>query len=279
VQYTHGAGGRDLSRVSLTASPILVGRTNPLLVASAFENTERRSLGQHEQQVFATGVWGRGSSCSDDWCRVRHQRLSSARLYTPLVQVNASYEAQFLDTNPSITVPYYDLFQYTVNDVQPQQEVNQLTTSGTVNPQQLVLTPLVNRNDTQTPNTDTTASPFTSEPGTTSALPQISNLQILVSGQAVFSNGPLDYSCEQFLNEVAPLGLNGNNSVGLCSGLLSEHKWDVDLSRRTPTDDGVAKSTAVQFRNTAKKRFDFLVFVRYGRSLTIETATGTATSS
>jgi hypothetical protein len=298
VKYTHAG-----QSITLDGAPLLTGRTNPIMFCSAERPVvDLPRSAQPGFALFNTLELDAGGIDGNDIPALNADRtltiqaglgrindvahpLSSGRLYIPLYQMNEPYLQQYLNTNPSITVPYYDLFQYRINGVPAGGDTNQLITSGIVNPLQLVMIPLVTA-DPAAIIYDPLASPFTTEPGTTSPLAQLSNLQIYVSGQAVFSNGPLDYTWEQYLNEIKPLGLNGGNSMGLTSGLLDENKWDVgfhyvcvDLSRRVPIDDGIAKSISVQFRNNSNLAFDFLIFVKYGRTLTIETATGIATSS
>jgi hypothetical protein len=262
----------------VSAVPQVVGGTSPLLTsAGAVKNPLSAA---HGGAGAVTGVARSTGEVTVAGVRVRHQPLTQRRTYTPLYQVQPACESRFLSENPSTSVRYKDTFQHYTSAVGPQQDVNQLVTSGTVNPTQLTVTPFTHKAENDL-NCGTVQNPFTTEPGTTSTLPRITNFQVLVSGQAVYSNGPLEYSHDFFLRETSPLGLNGNNTVGLSSGLLDEFKWDqahhytvVDLTRRVPTGDGVSKSISLLFKNTANVAYDFLIFVKCGRELTVESDAG-----
>jgi hypothetical protein len=99
------------------------------------------------------------------------------------------------------------------------------------------------------------ASPFSSSPCTTVKNP-ILNYNILLSGNNVFQSN-LNYTFEQFYQELHKTGINGGSSTGMSSGLLSQTDFEhgyrfllADISR-TPSEAtfNIAKSVQVTGTN------------------------------
>ena len=76
--------------------------------------------------------------------------------------------------------------------------------------------------------------------------------------------------------------VNGGQSVGLSSGLISQSDWEngygfvyVDLARKVSmASDEVSRSYQVQFTNNTNVQCDYIVIIGYERQLGISLATG-----
>jgi len=123
-------------------------------------------------------------------------------------------------------------------------------------------------------------SPVDPAGSTTTPFASITNWNILVSGSPIFPQNYM-YDYDQFIQETSRTGaINGGESVGLTSGLISQTDfmssyrfYTVNLARRLPLDD-VAKSIQVQGYNNTGMAMDYMCFVSFQRKLTIDTRTG-----
>jgi hypothetical protein len=77
--------------------------------------------------------------------------------------------------------------------------------------------------------------------------------------------------------------INGNNSLGLSSGLISEKQWEdyyryhfVALNRR-PEEDTMPKGITVSGVNNSKVTCDYIVQVLHKKSFIINASTGRVT--
>ena len=76
--------------------------------------------------------------------------------------------------------------------------------------------------------------------------------------------------------------MNGNQTDGLTSGLISQLDYDMagsyyclDLSRMLPVETAVPKSVQLVGQNASAKTLDFMVFVSYETEISIDALTGT----
>jgi hypothetical protein len=208
--------------------------------------------------------------------------LSSCRLYVPAYKMSPIAQQRYLDLGTKL-VEYNDLYQYTVTAVSAGSAWNQILTNGIVNPQELVIIPVLNSaaGNAATASMIPYQSPFDSCPGTTAPLASISQFNVLISGQTIFQQNE-QYDFDSFSNELAREGaLMGGVDTGLTSGLLSKLDFDngyryyvVDISRRLTSDEVVPVSVQVTGTNNTSKIMDYYCFVTYKRSVEIDLASG-----
>jgi hypothetical protein len=192
-------------------------------------------------------------------------------------------EAAYLEMNGGTkTVIYEDILQYNINGVSSGGNVNQLITNGVVSPTKVLIVPIftADSNGNGTALAAPHQSPFSSEPGTTSPLCAITNLNCLVSGQTIFQLNE-QYDFQQFSDEFSKSGLNGGVTDGLSSGLISEYDWSnmyryyvIDVERRVEADSVVPKSIQLIFQNLSARTVSYFVFVVVRRSFSISLANG-----
>jgi hypothetical protein len=127
-----------------------------------------------------------------------------------------------------------------------------LLTNGIVNPKELLVVPLLPA--AAAGNVATVSeiqSPFSTCPATTAPLVALQNFQVQVAGINLFQQQQ-QYDFDQFLNELSLTGLNGGQTTGLSSGLISEQAFTfgyryyyANISRRLPEDDVFPKSVLI----------------------------------
>jgi len=207
--------------------------------------------------------------------------LGAVRLYAPLYTLNPIAEAAYLEANPTKTIIYRDILNYIVTK-EGDSEVNALITNGVVNPKTLIMVPIFNASENGTSfSIAPHQSVFASEPATTSPLAMINNFNVLLAGVTVFQQNEI-YAWQQFTDEIQHQNaINGSQTTGLNSGLLSEYDWSqnyryvvVDLSRRIGSENAIPKSVQVLFRNCSKLKMDYYIFLEIERSLTISLING-----
>jgi len=176
------------------------------------------------------------------------------------------------------------LYQYSITNVAAGGSFNQIISNGIVDPQELVVVPLINPigNSTTVTTLEPYVSPFDSCPGTTCPYASISNYQVQLSGQNVYQS-PITYDWDAFVSEVAQSGsLNGAQSTGLMSGLIGEKEWSAayryyvtNLKRRIPANNMVPISIGLSGVNNTSRAMNYLVFVTYKRKIAINVIDGT----
>jgi hypothetical protein len=270
-----------------TSAPTLSNGTNPLIIASA-------QIGQALNPVFYAAAnqyngtyvvnCGICKATSTSGTTFSHTQ-NACRLYVPLYQLNPTFEEQYLSLNRTKRVVYRDIYQYSVN-VSANGTFNNLLTNGIPNPKTVILIPVLQASANSIDNAGAVQvaphqSPFSSEPGTTSPLIALTNLNIQIAGINQFLQNEL-YDFEQFVNELAPQNaLNGGLVDGLVSGLISEYDYSMmyryyvcDVSRRLPAEDQVPKSVQILGQNVSNVAITLFVFIEFEKSITIDLITG-----
>jgi hypothetical protein len=275
ITYTHAG------TTVVTSTPTIVGNTNPLMIASgAARNPNDTIFSADCTQTFACGI----VTATDGTNSRTNTLATSCQLVCDAYTMNPAAEKEFLSTVPQKAISYTDLHYQLLQNVTGTFQT--LLTGGLKRAKRLVIIPYYNKSaNTGLTTVPVYQSPVASEPGTTSAYPCITNLQVQVSGVNLWS-APVDYGWDMYKNEVSPAySVNGGLQLGTTTGLLSEQEWTIgyryivaDLSRRLPADDETAKSIQVSGIISSAKPLDLLFFIEYERGLTVDTATSAISS-
>ena len=259
----------------------------------SYSSIQGRSTPVMLQNVASTGFQP-ASGASNTWtleCTVSGQPSTS--LTTPQPPINyARLVAPYYSANPDIdsalsqTKKIFYMERFINNfTVQANTSFNGTITPGIVNPKRLILVPYFNLQATsfasQTLTYQPYQSPFETAPATTSVYPVLRNLQVVVGNVPMFLN-PINMEYEQFLNEIAPIGIDGGQNNEIMSGLINQRQWSqlyrfytVDLSRRLTSEDGSSKGIQVSFDNATNLPIQVYAFVWYEKQFTVDTATST----
>lgn len=247
------------------------GRTNPVMLTSAAR--------YHPVNLTATTHTATvGSQVAPN------PLLSAARLYVNAYTLNTVYTRDILTVKPKREVKYLDIYNYVVSGIAAGGQINAILTNGIVNPKYVVIIPQLTGQAANTGlaiNVNPYQSLFDSSPGTTCPLALLGQFNIQVAGANMYQSS-LRYDYEVFYNEVSSINaINGGLSTGMTSGLISQCMWDnlyryyvCDLSRRVPSEDGVAKSVVFQGVNQTAKTMDYICFIAFERKVVIEMDTG-----
>ena len=280
--YTGAYGQPATTAWKLAAAPTLTNATFPLQFASAAPGEPNDFLDKSAQATWYLGCGIHTYSVVQNSVTTTfsHQQ-NTVRMYVPCYTMSAQAESAYLQMNgPAKTIIYEDILQYNVSAVGAGSQVNQLITNGVVSPTKIVIVPMFNATSNDglvSPH----QSPFASEPGTTSPLTALTNLQVLLSGQTVFMLQE-QYDFQNWVDETSRSGLNGGITDGLSSGLINEYMWGnnyryytIDVERRTSDAESVVpKSIQLLFQNLSTLVVDYYVFVVLRRSFSINLSSG-----
>lgn len=290
-----GVPATPVSDVSVTQN-IITGGSTPLMIADA----STPGNGMHEIaaacSAIGAGVYDFQIACSiarDTTFNVSHPTLQQVRLYCPVYQFNPVNEEQYLSLNKIKTIRYKDIYQYQV-DVQCsgspgnfQGTFNALLTNGIPNPKSLIIIPMIGTSSNNTGAGISPiapfASPFASEPSTTSPYINLTQWNVQVAGITVFVQNQL-YDFESFKNELVSMNaINGSQVDGMDSGLIGYSEFQsiaryyvVDLSRRLPAEDRVPKSLQIlgTVQSGSIANVSLYCFVEFEKEVQVDLETG-----
>ena len=125
-------------------------------------------------------------------------------------------------------------------------------------------------------------SPFDCAPLQTGPLSLI-NVNCAVGGRNVLQNA-LQYSYQDWLEQVSRYEKIGAGDLGLSCGLISQYAWEnasrfyyIDCSRGTVADGASLRNLTVTFTNNCLQTIDCLIFTEYFDELTINVSDGRIT--
>lgn len=202
----------------------------------------------------------------------------SIQLYVPAYTFNPVYETAYL-SSPVKKVVYTDIYQYQVSSVGAGASFNQLITNGIANIKSVLVIPLLTTASNN--GLDPLLSPFDDCGSSTAPLALLTNFNVVVAGQNMIYNSQR-YSYEAFLNQLQGCNaVNANLTDGLTSSLINKLSFEmkqcyyyVDCSRMLPVEESVPKSVSIIGQNSSAKELQFIVFVEYGVSVSLDILSG-----
>lgn len=203
----------------------------------------------------------------------------SINLYVPSYTFNPVYEQAYL-SNPVKRIVYTDIYQYIVQNVAAGATFNNLITNGLAGIKSVLVLPFF----TAVGNQGTAPIQSVFDPaggGPTSPLCQLTNFNVVVSGQNMLYNTQ-KYGYEQFMNQYnGCCGINGGLTDGLTSGFINQLSFDmeynyywVNCSRMLPVEEPVPKSVSIIGQNVSARPVDLYVFCEYGVEISIDVLSG-----
>jgi hypothetical protein len=255
------------------------GHTNPIMIGQASDGTASAgpTIAAASEITFTCGILKNSLDTAGSFA------ITSCRLYVPSYKLDPKRELAMITKNPITKVTYNDIYSYNFT-ITSGESFNQILTNGIVDAQYLLLIPFVRGSATGTFASaliPVYQSPFDSAPGTTSPMCALTELQVTLGGENVYTQNER-YDYEAFLNELSRInGLLGGVTTGLTSGLIDRYMFDnayryyvADLSRRNSAEDLVPKAIHVSGTNVTELPLEILAFVAYRRHLNIDTLTG-----
>ena len=293
TQITRGsaASGAATQQIALVSNA--VGGVNPLMIASTVANNGGNGIsadgtGATLYYDLSVGATVLNPTVASKVGGSTGTLGRSIQLYVPAYTFNPSFESAYL-SSPVKTIKYTDVYQYQVVSVSTGGQFNQLLTNGIAGIKSVLILPFfIAGTAATTTGSDLPSgiqpwqSPF--DPagcGPTSPLCHISNFNVVVSGQNMLYNTQR-YTYEQFNNQLLGVNaVNGGLTDGLTSSLINSLGFEmeycyyyVDCSRMLPVEETVPKSVQIIGTNTTQRSLQFICFIEYGCSVSIDVLTG-----
>lgn len=274
-----GFGGSAVLAPNLAANTAVAGSANALNAAI--------TTGANNPDKFYNIACGVAGNALISGANV-NLPLRNCRLYVPCYQLDPLRERELISLKKEREVSYLDIYNYNVSNVTANQTFTQILTNGIVNPKYVVVMPFANSSVAGSVflaaggvTNPVYQSPFDTAPGTTSPMAALTNFNVQVSGMNILQQSA-QYDFDVFYNEVSQINaINGGITTGLTSGLLNQFNWDnayryyaVDLSRRIPSENDVAKSVVITGQNATPVALDLVCFIAFERKIRIDMATG-----
>jgi len=282
------------SLTTLVSVSNAVGGVNPIMIASRVAGNGGVAMGTGSYTAnLSVGARCLEPSLTSVVGVAEGGVARSVYLYLPSYSFNPVFESAYLSA-PVKQIKYTDIYQYQVKGIQAQTGIiNQLITNGIANIKSILVIPffsdsqIVSARGTQGWNGLPTGIPTYQSPfdpagcGATSPMVQLTNFNVVVSGQNAIYNTQR-YSFEEFNNQLYGVNaVNGGMTAGLTSGLFDRLGFDmeygyyyVDLSRMLPVEESVPKSIQLIGQNLSQTNIDLFCFVEYGVNISIDVLTG-----
>jgi hypothetical protein len=215
-----------------------------------------------------------------NFINVKSNMLGVCVLKIPTYEFNPSQEIAYL-SHGIHKVQYNDVYMYNIDNVEGSAQINRVITQGISNIKRITLMPRF------TKDANGGVSPHQSivdlAPSTTSPYCFLTNLNVQLSGQNIFSNAQT-YIKDQYRQQTGEYANNnyGNLIAGSRTGLLNEYDFNTnyqiysfDVSRHLAVEDNISKSISITCKNASPKNVDIMVFVEYRREFSINIENGT----
>jgi hypothetical protein len=215
--------------------------------------------------------------------------MPNCRAYYPMIELKPEIMSHYLSTNRSKRVCYTSFLSNQFNTITSGSNFNQLVQSGVRNIKSVLIIPYISSTTNGSVNTAAVTSgvttfsqllsPFDTAPATSAPI-SLQNVQITIGGVSVLSQSPLNYSFENFIEQVSLYERLNGADLGLSNGLFNEYFWSmnrfyyVDCSRSEKADQMSPRNVVVSFTNNSLQVIDVLVFIEYWQELIINCESG-----
>lgn len=248
-------------------TPVLQGSTVPLLRCGVVANGTEESLSL--KVVNNNGVGHVKNKC---------------RLYIPTYTINENVEGEY--ASGSKTINYTEIFTHRFHTVASGAgasivggRIDNVITPNQDQMEKLIIIPMLTRAENGALGLTPMESPYACEPTVCSPY-RLNHFQVFLAKKPLFANVP-EYKYETFLREFNGLGLNGGQTTGLSSGLVSYKDYVetygylcVDVSRREDFLTKMPVSLEVRGSVVSPKALDFLCFIVTRKNISIRMVDG-----
>ena len=212
--------------------------------------------------------------------------MTACRIYYNQVILKPEKLRDYISENQNKKICYTSVLYNQFNAISSGATFSALVQSGVSNIRGVLIIPFISAsiNGSCTGYTGITTfsqnlSPFDTAPSTTGPL-SLTNLQCSVGGVNQLST-VLNYSFENFLEQVSIYEKINAGDLGLSCGLINEAYWStayrcyyVDCSRGNNSDLGVLRNLNVTFNNNTNVTIDVMIFTEYFNQIEVNVESG-----
>jgi hypothetical protein len=215
--------------------------------------------------------------------------MSACRLYYPQVTLKPEKLIPYISENRNKKVVYSTILTNNFNNITSGSSFSALAQSGVTGIRGVLILPMlssVNNGSVGSSLFSSGVTPFSqllspadSAPATTGPFSLI-NLQVTIGGQNVLQN-TLNYTYENFLEQVSLYEKLNQGDIGLSCGLINQSYWEnayrayyVDCTRANISDLLTPRNINISFTNNSLQPIDVLVFTEYFTEMVVDVETG-----
>ena len=211
--------------------------------------------------------------------------MPACRMNYSAINLNPARAQLYLQENRAKEVVFENFITNQYNSIPASGTFSQLVQSGIKNPVGILLVPTISATQptlvggTVPLGFNQWASPTDTFPATFSPI-SLTNLQVQLGGVNVLSGTPLNYTYENFLEQVSLADKLTSSDFGVQAGCISQKWWEmnraywVDLSRGREADKATMRNLTISFRNQSQVAVDLLVFTVYLDRVVVDVETG-----
>lgn len=211
--------------------------------------------------------------------------MPACRINYSSIKLNPARAQLYLQENRAKEVVFENFITNQYNSIPLGGTFSQLVQSGIKNPVGILIVPTISA--TQTTRVGGSVqlgfnqwqSPTDTCPATGAPI-CLSNLQVQLGGINVLSGTPLNYSYENFLEQVSLADKLTSSDFGVQAGVISQKWWEsnryywIDLSRGREADKATMRNLTISFKNQSQVAIDILVFTVYLDRVVVDVETG-----
>jgi hypothetical protein len=247
-----------------------VGLTSGLFIAKA---TQTNSFGVNLASSSATNV------------------MPACRIYFPQISLKPERLIPYISENRNKKIVYTDILFNQFNNIGNGNTFSALVQSGVSNIRGVLIVPFISSTIYGSVNTNVSTgttlfsqyqSPYDMSPNTNGPL-SLLNLQIQIGGVNQLAN-TLNYSFENFLQQVSLYEKINQGDLGFSCGLVNEYYWNncyrtyyVDCTRANISDQMSPRNVNISFTNNTNANIDIFVFTEYFTEIVVDVETGLVT--
>lgn len=209
-----------------------------------------------------------------------HPIFNTLQVRVPQYDLNPAYARQYEASGAEKEIRYIDYQRPTIPVMSAGSQINSQFSTGIARLRSVLVAPMAGATATGV-SVPAYQSPLTSEPATCSPYAHFGSYNILINGKPVYPSDVKNYAYQQFLDEIALLGVNGDLTRGLTSGLISQKDWEnnfgfyyTNVARRMPEVYESATSVSLSASNKTKITIDPQCFLCYEKRVVINVWSG-----
>ena len=211
--------------------------------------------------------------------------MTSCALYYSTVKLDLQSESEYINANRAKKIVYEKVYFANSMTIGVGNQIDKTISNSIKNPIVLVIVPFVSKAGSGGAITAGTPlafaqyeSPWDTAPSTSAPL-SITGLSVSLGGKKV-ANDVLNYTYENFMEQVSLAETIGASDIGLNVGLVNQDWWEsnriyyIDLARSRDIDKDTPRELIVKGTNNSNVPIDCLFFCVYLDEFTIDVVTG-----
>ena len=209
--------------------------------------------------------------------------LTQCLLYHSNIKLDNAADTEYANSNRAKKIVYEKILYANSTGVGVGNQIDKIITSSIKNPIAVVIIPFLAKN--LTGGAISTAlpfsqfeSPYDTAPSTGAPL-SLTNISVTLGGIKV-ANEVLNYTYENFLQQVSLAETITSSDIGLNVGLINQEYWEsnrvyyMDLARSRDIDKTVSRELIVKGKNSSNVPIDVVIFAVYLEEFNIDVVTG-----